>query len=253
MICNHRALLLAGFFSLPVMATTSSQWEFAGTRYQVEGESPIYTVHAARKSHSTTKQIKTLCRRGLALPLRAEYENKLIANNLIEKPFSSWPVTNLSYELTDLSFFDVSKKQASCSARITDTGKASNLQATALSYAIAYYSTQQNSQLKTLLPYLMKEPQVSMDAASLITLVLSQQDQSKAQAYFDQYVDISKVKTDTITLWLAHWQKDLGDLGTSKQLITHCQSAACQHLSLQIDDAIALEEENSADDLSSYF
>ena len=257
MSSSHWALLLAGFFSLPVLANVSQensqQWEFAGTIYQVEGQRPHYTVYAERQVLTSAKQMKALCRKGLALPLRAEYEAKLVGLQLIPKPISNWPVIDISYQLNKLTYSKVSENAVTCSGQITDTGQATNLQTTALSYAIAYYSAQQYSQLKVLLPYLMNDPLVSMDAAGLITLMLSQQDQQKSLAYFEQYVEMGKVRSDTIKLWLAQWQKENGDLAASQQLLTYCKSAACQHLSVQIDDAIAKQDEASADDLSSYF
>lgn len=252
MICNYRALLLAGAFSLPAMADEAVIWEFAGTTYTVQGHSSNYTVDAVRTSKLSTNQIKSLCRKGLGLPLRAEYEDELIVKGVINERFSSWPLTNLKYELADIRYSDVSRTSATCSATLTDSGKATNLKTTALSYAVAYYTTKQYDALKQMLPYVMKQPAIAMDGAGLVTLLLSQQDIKKAQAYYEHYVDVAAVKNDSIKLWLAQWQQDI-DLSQSISIAKQCQSSACQQLLIQLEDMIAEQEQDSAGDLSSYF
>ncbi|MCL1137675.1 hypothetical protein [Shewanella pneumatophori] len=246
-------LLLASLISLPAMANQANSWEFSGTRYQVSGESPFYSASIERERALKPAQMKSLCRKGLALPLRAKYENKLIAAQLIKAPFSDWPMINLQFELDNIQYHNVTNLTASCSAAIIDSGKSTNLARTGLSYAVAYYTTQQYAAIKPLLPYLMKEPVVSMDGASMITLLLQQQDPVKAEAYFDKYVDITKVESDDIKLWLAQWKMQQEQLTTSLAIVELCKSSNCQQLANDIHDAIDKLEQASADDLSSYF
>ncbi|GAL02494.1 hypothetical protein ACFFLZ_04635 [Photobacterium aphoticum] len=257
-----RAWLLAGLVSLPAMAeqavsaspasALTTHWEFAGTTYEVAGSSSDFTVTVNRQTPLSANQMKALCRKGLGLPLRAEYEDKLIAKGLIASRFSTWPMTNLRYDLSDIHYSNVGSQSASCSATLTDSGKATNLDATALSYAVAYFATQQYDAMKPMLPYLMKQPAVAMDAAGLVTLLLSQQDNAKATAYYQQYVDISAIKTDDIILRLAEWQYGQ-DLVTSLGIAKYCQSPACEQFILQVEDDIAQQDEASAGDLSAYF
>ncbi|MEI8597747.1 hypothetical protein P4S64_09250 [Vibrio sp. M60_M31a] len=91
----------------------------------------------------TTKQMKSLCRKGLGLSLRKQYEDKLVQGEWISERLDAWPFANLTYELTSIQFSSLEKDQASCSAVINDTGYKTNLQTTALNYAIAYYQTEQ--------------------------------------------------------------------------------------------------------------
>ncbi|MGF1688935.1 hypothetical protein L4C36_20015 [Photobacterium japonica] len=259
-ICKYRAWWLAGLMSLPAMADQASastaspsmRWEFAGTTYDVKGGSSNFTVTVSRQSPLSGNQMKALCRKGLGLPLRADYEDALIAKGLISERFSTWPMTNLRYDLSDIRYRDVGSTIASCSATLTDTGTAINLDSTALSYAVAYYATQQYSAIKPILPYLMKQPLVAMDAAGLVTLLLSQQDNAKATAYFQQYVDVNAIQTDDIILRLAQWQYGQ-DLAASLTIAQQCQSAACQQFTVQVEDELAAQEEASVGDLDAYF
>lgn len=246
--------VLAGLVSLPFsVKATESQWQFAGSSYHVSGEAPAYTATVKRNIALNASQMKALCRKGLGLPLRAEYEQQLLDNGLIKQTMSDWPVTRLSYQLEDIRFDRVKKQSATCSATVIDSGKQTNLPYTALSYATAYYSTKQYAELKTMLPYLMQQPAISMDAAGLVTLLLSQRDTVKAQAYFYQHVDIEKMQVDDIKLLLAQWFQQQGELIESHTIATQCQADACQYLMLEVEDAIAEQEEASAGDLSSYF
>ncbi|MGS0826380.1 hypothetical protein ACVBIO_11260 [Shewanella sp. 0m-8] len=253
MSCKSTGLLLASFLSLPAMANQANSWEFSGTRYQVSGQAPHYTATVERERGLPSPQMKSLCRKGLALPLRTNYENQLIAAQLIKDPFSDWPLINLQFELDNIQYRNVTELTASCSATLLDSGKSTNLATTGLSYAVAYYATKQYAAIKPLLPYLMKEPAVSMDGASLITLLLQQQDPVKAEAYFDKYVVVTKVESDSIKLWLAQWKMQQEQLTTSLTIVKLCKSSACQQLATDINNAIDKLEQSSADDLSSYF
>lgn len=245
--------MLVSFLSLPAMANSQVSWTFAGNHYQVNGTAPGYSATVTREKPLTHNQMKSLCRKGLGLPLRNKYELILIDQQLINEPFSDWPMTDLKYDLNNIKYDDVTKLTASCSAIVIDSGKATNLATTGLSYAVAYYTTKQYAKIKQLLPFLIKEPIVSIDAAALITLLLQSQDSQKAEAYFDKYVEIENIRTDNIKFWLAQWKMQLGKLEVSKTIVQQCNTSNCQQLLFEIDSAIDANAQKTAGDLSSYF
>ncbi len=254
MTCKYYlTLLLAGLLSLPAMASEIHMWKFNGSDYAVSEQGDKTSVVVTRKLELSVKQIKALCRKGLGLSLRQTYEDKLIEKKIVPERFSTWPITNLSYELVDIQFSDFSKTQATCTGTIKDTGYKTNLQTTALNYAIAYYTTGQYSNIKPILPLLIKEPSVAMDAAGLIVLLLSQKSDDQAILYYQQHIDISHIQSDDIKLWLAQWQQRLGELNESLLIAKSCSSRGCQNLAMGIEDELFKQQEESADDLSSYF
>ena len=206
-----------------------------------------------RQHELTTKQMKSLCRKGLGLELRKKYEDKLLEGGFIRETLDSWPFASLTYELTNIQFSSLSKNQAQCSAMVNDTGYKTNLQTTALNYAIAYYSTKQYQHIKPILPLIIKEPSVAMDAAGLVTLLLSQSDVTKAENYYQQYVDVSAISNSEIKHWLAQWQFEQGELEESLFIAKQCSSKECERLVIDIEDQMFEQQAESVGDLSSYF
>ncbi len=254
MICNNRyALMLVGLLGLPVSASEPQTWSFNGTNYFVTDNGTESSVVVSREHAIEIKQMKSLCRKGLGLSLRKRYEDKLIEGKWISERFDAWPFTNLTYDLTNIHFSSLEKDQASCSASIDDTGYKTNLQTIALNYTIAYYQTRQFTKIKPILPLLMKEPSVAMDAAGVVTLLLAQSDESNADKYYQQYVDITLITRNEVKAWLAQWKYDQGDLQESLSLAKSCTSQQCERLALDIEESLFEQQAESAGDLSSYF
>ncbi|MDR9829196.1 hypothetical protein RCJ22_26760 [Vibrio sp. FNV 38] len=264
MICRYnRLVLLVGLFAWPAVVNAEaintnqtnsiSAWTFSGTGYKVS-QSEDLTYVAVKRTHSLPlTQLKAVCRKGLGLGLRHNYETQLIDMSLIEQRYSDWPLAGLSYAIERFEFKTISSKQITCSARVIDNQPEDNLDSTALSYALAFYSTDQFDKIPPLLSHLMKKPSVSMDAASLVSLLLSQNDQQKAMAYFERYVDSTTIQRDELRLMTAQWQFNQGKLAISQTLLRDCPSADCHQLNLQIEDALSQKEQDSAGDLSTYF
>ncbi|MDV6249678.1 hypothetical protein [Vibrio sp. EA2] len=254
MICNSRfTLILVGLIGPPAFASEPQAWSFNGTDYLVSENGTEISVVVSREHALTTKQIKSLCRKGLGLSLRKQYEDKLVNGEWIDERFDTWPFANLSYELTNIQFSSLEKDQASCSAVINDTGYKTNLYTTALNYVVAYYETKQFGKIKPILPLLMKESSVAMDAAGIVTLLLAQSDESKADQYYQQYVDRSLITRNEVKTWLAQWKYDQGNLEESQFLAKSCSSQQCERLALDIEKTLFEQQAESAGDLSSYF
>ncbi|HDM8129020.1 TPA: hypothetical protein P0E14_003853 [Vibrio harveyi] len=254
MICNHRYLLvLVGLLGLPVFASDSHSWSFNGTDYELKTSDAEVSVEVKRQHELTTKQMKSLCRKGLGLELRKKYEDKLLEGGFIRETLDSWPFASLTYELTNIQFSSVSKSQAQCRANVNDTDYKTNLQTTALNYAVAYYSTKQYQHIKPILPLIIKEPSVAMDAAGLVTLLLSQSDVTKAENYYQQYVDVPAISNSEIKHWLAQWQFEQGELEESLFIAKQCSSKECERLVIDIEDQMFEQQAESVGDLSSYF
>ncbi len=268
MICNNRyALMLVGLIGLPAFASEPQAWSFNGTNYLVTDHGNESSVVISREHALEIKQMKSLCRKGLGLSLRKRYEDKLIEGEWISERFDTWPFTNLTYNLTHIRFSSLEKDQASCSASIEDTGHKTNLQTTALNYAIAYYQTKQITKIKPILPLLMKEPSVAMDAAGIVYLLLAKpvvpaepdehsdnaSDKIKAEKYYQQYVDISLISRNEVKYWLAQKKLELGDVQESQSLVRSCTSQQCERLALDIEEKLFEQQAESAGDLSSYF
>ncbi|UYI49163.1 hypothetical protein OFO16_22605 [Vibrio natriegens] len=254
MICNHRyALMLAGCICLPAFASEPQTWSFNGTDYLVSDRDAEISVVVSREHELTTKQMKSLCRKGLGLSLRKQYEDKLVQGEWISERFDTWPFANLTYELTSIQFSSLEKDRASCSAVINDTGYKTNLQTTALNYAIAYYQTEQFAKIKPILPLLMKESSVAMDAAGIVSLLLAQSDADKADSYYQQYVDKHLITRNEVKIWLAQWKYDQGDLQESQSLAQSCTTEQCERFALNIEETLFEQQAESAGDLSSYF
>jgi hypothetical protein len=246
-------LLLAGLIGLPVFASEPQTWSFNGTEYTVTEQGSQTSVSVSRERELTKTQMKALCRKGLGLGLRKYYEDQLIERAIIKQRFATWPFANLTYELSDIQFSRLDNTQAVCSATLKDTGYKTNLQTTALNYAIAYYSTERFGQIKPVLPLLIQEPEVAMDAAGLVTLLMSHSNPEKAAHYYQQYVDVSALKRDEVKMWLAKWQYDSGQFAESLAITQACSSHACERLGLDIEDKLFEQQAESAGDLSSYF
>lgn len=91
MICNHRyALMLAGCICLPAFASEPQTWSFNGTDYLVSDRDAEISVVVSREHELTTKQMKSLCRKGLGLSLRKQYEDKLVQGEWISERFDTW-------------------------------------------------------------------------------------------------------------------------------------------------------------------
>ena len=254
MICNRRyALILVGLIGLPAFAAEPQAWSFNGTDYLVSDGDTEISVVVSREHALTTKQMKSLCRKGLGLSLRKQYEDKLVEGEWIDQRFDTWPFANLTYELTNIQFSSLEKEQASCSAVINDTGYKTNLYTTALNYAIAYYQTKQFEKIKPILPLLMKDSSVAMDAAGIVSLLLAQSDTEKADRYYQQYVDHSLINRNEVKNWLAQWKYDQGDLVESQWLAKSCTSQQCERLVMDIEETLFEQQAESAGDLSSYF
>ncbi|WP_321284952.1 hypothetical protein [uncultured Vibrio sp.] len=254
MICNRRyALILVGLIGLPAFAAEPQAWSFNGTDYLVSDGDTEISVVVSREHALTTKQMKSLCRKGLGLSLRKQYEDKLVEGEWIDQRFDTWPFANLTYELTSIQFSSLEKDRASCSAVINDTGYKTNLQTTALNYAIAYYQTKQFAKIKPILPLLMKDSSVAMDAAGIVSLLLAQSDTEKADRYYQQYVDHSRITRNEVKNWLAQWKYDQGDLVESQLLAKSCTSQQCERLVMDIEETLFEQQAESAGDLSSYF
>ncbi|BDR15184.1 hypothetical protein [Vibrio sp. STUT-A11] len=254
MICNRRyALILVGLIGLPAFAAEPQAWSFNGTDYLVSDGDTEISVVVSREHALTTKQMKSLCRKGLGLSLRKQYEDKLVEGEWIDLRFDTWPFANLTYELTSIQFSSLEKDRASCSAVINDTGYKTNLQTTALNYAIAYYQTKQFAKIKPILPLLMKDSSVAMDAAGIVSLLLAQSDTEKADRYYQQYVDHSRITRNEVKNWLAQWKYDQGDLVESQLLAKSCTSQQCERLVMDIEETLFEQQAESAGDLSSYF
>ncbi len=254
MICNNRyALILAGVIGLPAFASEPQAWSFNGTDYLVTDNGTESSVVVSREHALEIKQMKALCRKGLGLSLRKRYEDELLEGQWITERFDTWPFTDLAYDLTDIQFSLLEKDKASCSASIDDTEYKTNLQTTALNYAIAYYQTRQFAKIKPILPLLMKEPSVAMDAAGVVALLLTQSDEVKADKYYQQHVDITLITRNEVKAWLAQWKYDQGDWQESKTLAKSCTSHQCERLALDIEESLFKQQAESAGDLSSYF
>ncbi|OOF08005.1 hypothetical protein BZG82_15680, partial [Salinivibrio sp. PR5] len=239
MICNYRHLLvLVGLLGLPVFASDSQSWSFNGTDYKLKTSDSEVSVEVKRQHVLTTKQMKSLCRKGLGLELRAKYEDKLLERGFIRETLDSWPFASLTYELTNIQFSSANESQAKCSAEVNDTGYKTNLQSTALNYAIAYYSTQQYQNIKPILPLIIKESSVAMDAAGLVTLLLSQSDFNKAKNYYQQYIDVSQIYSSKIKYWLAQWQFEHGEIKEALAIVNQCSIKQCEYLAIAIEDKI---------------
>lgn len=254
MICNKEFfLVLVGLLGLPVLAAESHSWAFNGTRYQLESVDSQISVEVSREHDLNAKQMKSLCRKGLGLKLRTKYENKLLEGGYIHTTLDAWPFASLTYELTNIHFSSVSKSHAKCSANVNDTGYKTNFQTTALNYAVAYFSNKQYQNIKPILPLIIKDPSVAMDAAGLVTLLLSQSDSNKAEHYYQQYVDVALISKNEIKYWLAKWQFEQGEIKESLALANQCEIKKCEHLSIEIEDKIFEQQAETVGDLSSYF
>lgn len=254
MICNRRYLVvLVGFLGLPAFASDIHSWSFNGTLYELKTNESEVVVEVKRTHELSQKQMKSLCRKGLGLDLRRKYENKLLEGGFISDTLDTWPFASLTYELTNVQFSSVNKNQAKCSANVNDTGYKTNLQTTALNYAVAYYSTKQYQNIKPILPLIIKEPSVAMDAAGLVTLLLSQSDVTKAENYYQQYVDVASISNSDIKHWLARWQFDEGELEESLFIAKQCPSKECERLVIDIEDQMFEQQAESVGELSSYF
>ncbi len=91
MICNRRYLLvLVVLLGLPVFASDSHSWSFNGTDYELKTSDSEVSVEVKRQHELTTKQMKSLCRKGLGLELRKKYEDKLLEGGFIRETLDSW-------------------------------------------------------------------------------------------------------------------------------------------------------------------
>ncbi|WP_372761357.1 hypothetical protein [Pseudoalteromonas sp.] len=206
---------------------------------QVNGQ---YARVKALKS-SANNALEHACRNALTLPERHNIKNALANKLNITLPES------VSFIDANISEFKQQKQQdwLVCSGVVTPA--AADINEAGLAIRAAWYlgSQQDKSNLRALLTIALAHPSTISDA---VALVADQSPEAQRLAYLDKHLVVDELKLDAAKAavaqtWLANKRY--------KQVIAltqRCESIDCKRLSLA---AVAQYEQQTADDLSSYF
>lgn len=186
------------------------------------------------------------CRKALSYPLRVQKQQNLAKELNLSLPET---INHATSELTDYREEKISGG-LSCSGKVLETeaelGKAT------LALMNAWWALEQNKKsfLKPLLRISMANATTRNDA---IVLIAKQTGGEKGQQIFEHQVNstallLNKSKAAMASFWL-----DQREYASAINILAHCDSQQCYQLQHKANIQKELQDEETADDLSSYF
>ncbi|MCJ8296436.1 MAG: hypothetical protein MJK15_18720 [Colwellia sp.] len=186
------------------------------------------------------------CRKALSYPLRVLKQQQLA------KQLNLALSDKINYATSHLSDYQDQKIEGglSCSGKVNETkpelGKAT------LALMNAWWALEQGetSFLKPLLRLSIAHSATRNDA---IVLIASQNGGQKGKEIFEEQVDGTSLLLNASKAALASFWIEQGDHQPAIDILAHCDSKLCYQLQLKVNLHKELEEEETADDLASYF
>lgn len=186
------------------------------------------------------------CRKALSYPLRVQ-KQQLLAKELN----LSLPKT-ISYATSELTDYQEEKVEGglSCTGNIEETepefGKAT------LALMNAWWSLEQNEKrfLKPLLRISMANSATRNDS---IVLIATQTGGEKSEKIFKYQVDSTTLLLNKSKAAMANFWLEQGKYQLAIDILAHCNSQQCYQLHYKVKTQKELQDEKTADDLSSYF
>ncbi len=198
------------------------------------------------KADLPTKLWTKACRKALSYPLRVQKQQQLAKEVNLPLPET---VNYVTSELTDYQEEKI-ESGLSCHGKITETKK--DLGKARLALINAWWALEQSktSFLKPLLRISMATQATRNDS---IVLIAKQAGGKKEQKIFEHQVDsthllLNKSKAAMASFWL-----EQGKHKQASNILAQCDSQQCYQLQYKANKQKELQDEKTADDLSSYF
>ena len=237
MLASILALSLVASATFDSEQTIEQQTAFF--KSQANGQ---YARVMALKS-SAKNALEQACRNALTLP-----ERSIIKSTLANKLNITLP-ESVSFIEAEVTGYKQEKQQEwlTCTGIVTPAAADINEAGLAIRAAWQVGKQQDKNNLRALLKIAMAHPSTISDA---VALVADQSPQSERLAYLDKYLVADELKLDDAKVSVAQvWFKDMRYQQVIS-LMQQCESIDCKRLGLAAE---AEYEQQSADDLSSYF
>lgn len=221
---------------------------------ETEYHSPYFKVinkgNAAQvfplKAQLPTKLWTKACRKALSYPLRVQKQQQLAKELNLALP------DTINYATTELTDYQEEKIEGS----LRCTGKIVEIQAelgkARLALMNAWWAITQNKKsfLKPLLRISMSIPATKNDA---IVLIASQTGGQKGEKIFKQQVNNHHLLLNESKATVAKFWLEQGKHQTASSILAQCDSQHCYQLKHTANKQKELQDEKTADNLSSYF
>lgn len=198
------------------------------------------------KAELPRKLWKKACSKALSYPLRVEKQQ------LLAKELNLVLPKEINYATSHLSDYQEQKIEGglSCSGKVEETkvelGKAT------LALMNAWWALEQDKTnlLKPLLRISMSNSATRNDS---IVLIATQTGGEKGQKIFSQQVNSSNLLLNESKAAMANFWLEQGQYKPAINVLASCDSQACYQLQSKANIQKELQDEKTADDLSSYF
>lgn len=186
------------------------------------------------------------CRKALTYPLRMKNQQQLAKQLSLALPDA------VNYATSHLSDYQDQKIEGglSCSGKIEEITP--ELAKATLALMNAWWALEQgeSSFLKPLLRLSMAHSATRNDA---IVLIATQTGGEKGKEIFEQQVDQSSLLLNQSKAALANFLIEQGSYQSAIDILANCDSKQCYQLQSKVNQQKELQDEKTADDLSSYF
>lgn len=200
----------------------------------------------AKKDSLPYTALQAACRNALAEPLRIAKQQALATELNIALP------DTIAYAETKISHYIEKKESKSllCKGDVVEINNDYAKSVLALMNAWWFVDQNQKSALKSLLRIAMAQAEVQPDA---IVLIAAQTGGAKGFAILTNKVADTQLILPQSQLAAAQLWLDNNKFKQALNIITSCQKVACNRLRLKIIDKKDRYDEQTVDDLSSYF
>jgi len=198
------------------------------------------------KDNVPSKLWAKACRKALSYPLRVQKQQDLATELNLSLPKT---INHATSKLTDYQEEKISGG-LSCTGKVVETeaelGKAT------LALMNAWWALEQNkkSLLKPLLRISMANSTTRNDA---IVLIAKQTGGEKGQKIFERQVDSETLLLNSSKAAMANFWLEQGQHKSAINILANCDSQQCYQLQYKANIQKELQDEKTADDLSSYF
>jgi len=186
------------------------------------------------------------CRKALSYPLRTQKQQNLAKELNLPLPET---INHATSKLTDYQEEKISGG-LSCSGTVVETEAELGKATLALMNAWWALEQKEKSFLKPLLRISVANPTTKNDA---IVLIAKQAGGEKGQKIFAHQVDSTKLLLNNSKAAMANFWFEQGKYKAAINTLAHCDSQQCYQLQYKANIQKELQDEKTADDLSSYF
>ncbi|MBA6389915.1 hypothetical protein H4J38_03875 [Colwellia sp. BRX10-3] len=237
-------MLAAAVLSVSVVASSAATVHHTPS-FKVINQADTAQVFPLNADLPTRLWVKA-CRKALSYPLRVQKQQQLAEQLNLALSDS------INYATSHLSNYHDQKIEGglSCSGTIKETepelGKAR------LALMNAWWALEQgeNSFLKPLLRLSMVNSATRNDA---IVLIATKTGGEKGKGIFEHQVDGSNLLLNQSKAALANFWIEQGSYQSAIDILANCDSKQCYQLQRKVNTQKELQDEKTADDLSSYF